>query len=101
MIGGYSVVAAELNKRYRPQPPIDRRQIYQWDRRQSRNHADQLPPNPVETRPGAPRSQPTRVFETEAWVAWFAPGVRGPRRRGWRVWLPVDRDVTRPGIEVP
>lgn len=104
MIGGYATVAAELNKRFAPQPPIDRRVVYNWDRRQTRNHAGQLPPNPVETRHGVPRSTPTRLFETEPWVGWFAAGVRGPRRRGWRVWLPVDPDVTtlaRSGIEVP
>jgi hypothetical protein len=96
MIGGYATVAAELNTRFAPQPPIDRRQVYQWDHRQTRNHAGELPPQPVEKRPGAKRSQPTRVFETGPWVTWFAKGVRGPRRRGWRVWVQIDQLVNDP-----
>lgn len=97
MIGGYSAVAGELNKRFRPQPPIDRRQVYNWDHRQTRNASGELPPSPAEVRPDARRTTPSRVFAVEGWVVWFAEGVPGPRRSGWRRWVEIS---SQPGMKV-
>lgn len=96
MTGGYAVIAGELNKRFAPQPPIDRRQVYQWDRRQTRNAAGAPPPAPVQVKTGVPRSTPTRLFEAAEWVTWFEAGVPGPRRAGWRRWVRIDQPVNDP-----
>jgi hypothetical protein len=85
MIGGYSTVAAELNRRFAADPPIDRRQVAAWHKRGTANRTGQLPPEPVETRPMPPRTTPRYLFETGDWVAWTRPGVPGPRNKGWRI----------------
>lgn len=87
MIGGYSVVAGVLNQRFTPQPPVSRSRVYHWYIRGTKNHAGQPPPQPVEERPDAPRTQARHVFDTEHWVVWFAAGIPGPHNKGWRVWV--------------
>lgn len=84
MIGGYSAVAAVLTAQF--EACVDRRQVSAWYQRGTRNQAGLLPPEPVETRPRPPRTTPRYLFETGDWVAWFRPGVPGPRRKGWRVY---------------
>ena len=83
MTGGYAVVAAELNRRFSPQPLINRQQVYQWDRRGARNMKGELRPGPVKIMDQALATHPTRMFNTEEWVRWYSGGTRGPRRRGW------------------
>lgn len=97
MIGGYSVIAGVLNQRYCPQPPISRSRVYHWDVRRTRNHAGDRPPEPVEEHPDAPRTQPRRVFEIEAWVTWFAAGVPGPHNKGWRIYVPAQTPAAQGG----
>jgi hypothetical protein len=88
MRGGYAVVAAAINERYGLGTAITRQQVHRWDTHQSKNMAGHVPPEPVEIRPDARRTMPSRVFETEPWVYWFGEGVRGPRRKGWVVNVP-------------
>jgi hypothetical protein len=85
VIGGYSAVAAEINKRFAPQPPMDRRQVYRWFTAQSRNHDGQLPPRPAAVHNDAARTTPRYLFDTEQWVAWYRAGTRGPNGKGWLV----------------
>jgi len=87
MIGGYSVVAAELNRIFAPQPPVSRQQVDRWSRRGTRNHDGQPPPGPDVKHPDPPRTQPRYEFDTAAWVTWFRAGVPGPRGKGWRMWV--------------
>lgn len=83
MYGGYAAVAAVLNQRFGPQPPVSRSRVYHWHIRQSRNHLGQVPPAPVEEHPEHKRTQPRFVFDTADWVAWFEPGVPGRNGKGW------------------
>jgi hypothetical protein len=89
MYGGYSVVAAVINQRFRPEPPIVRQRVSHWYLRGTLNNRGEPPPRPVEVHPDAPRSQPRYVFDTEPWVEWFRPGVPGPHGHGWMVWSEV------------
>ena len=93
MRGGYAVVAAAINGKYAPEPPVTRGQVHSWDKHQTRNRLGHTPPEPVELRPKARRTTPSRVFEAAHWLAWFGEGVRGPRRRGWVIHEPLDAIV--------
>jgi hypothetical protein len=90
MRGGYSVVAAVLNRAY--DWPDERDVTRQWVEnvhlRRTPNKARQLPPSSVEERPEALRTTPVHIFETDDWVEYARPGVRGERRRGWVVPVP-------------
>jgi hypothetical protein len=77
MIGGYSAIAAELNKRFPGGPVITRQRVANWDNRRTRNKAGNTPPRVHEIRDWAPRTQPRRVFEVELWVAWYRAGTPG------------------------
>jgi hypothetical protein len=94
MRGGYAVVASAINEHYGLAAPVTRQQVHRWDTHQSKNMAGHVPPGPVEIRPHARRTTPSRVFETGPWLLWFGEGVRGPRRKGWVVNVPATRRVT-------
>jgi hypothetical protein len=89
MLGGYAVVAAVLNQRFAPHPAVTRSRVYHWDVRRTLNHAGQRPPEPVELRPDALRTQPRRVFDTEHWVIWFRAGIPTAHATGWAHWAEI------------
>lgn len=94
MRGGYSAIARELNRRFVIEPPVERRRVHQWHVRGTRNRIGQRPPEGTELpllegRPPGHGHQRWQ-FELELWVVWFAAGVPGPRRHGWRIY-PVRR----------
>lgn len=90
MVGGYSDIAKVINERFAPQPPIDRRQVASWYKRGTWNQARKPPPQPVRELASPKRTKPRYLFDTDAWAAWFAAGVPGPRGQGWRVWVEKD-----------
>jgi hypothetical protein len=90
MIGGYAVVAAELNRVYAPQPAVTRQHVHGWFYRGTRNYEGQLPPGPVQEVANPPRTQARYLFRTADWITWYGKGMRGPNRRGWVKWVPVD-----------
>lgn len=98
MIGGYSLVAGVLNRTFRPEPPIDRRQVAAWYQRGTYNRDGVESPRETEKRTQAKRTTPRLLFDTDAWVAWFRPGVPGPRNKGWRIYdeVPADEQDTAP-----
>ena len=87
MIGGYTVVAAQLNHAYvwPGGREINRQQVEAWHLRRTLNKSQQLPPSAVSENPDAARTEPRWEFETMAWIEWARPGVPGPRRSGWTV----------------
>jgi hypothetical protein len=86
MRGGWSAIAAAINERYRPQPPVSRSQVAAWHQRQTVNRAGHAPPDPVLTVDEPKRTTPRWIFRVSDWVDWFKVGVPGPRNKGWRVW---------------
>ena len=85
MIGGYSLVAAELNRAFiwPGGKEITRQQIEAWHKRRTLNQLQQLPPSAIEDNPDTPRTVARWTFETAAWIEWARSGVPGPRRAGW------------------
>ena len=94
MRGGYSVVADMLNAAYTfpDGREVSRQAVEAWHLGRVPNQSRQLPPSPVEYDPDAPRTQPKYIFDTDDWIEWARPGIRGDRGGGWIV--PEPREGT-------
>lgn len=80
--GGFTAVAAYLTERFGLDPPMDRRQVYEWNRRRVVNQAGQVFPSPERAEAAASR-RPRLIFSFEKVAAWYAAGVPGPHGHGW------------------
>lgn len=100
MEGGYSAVAADLSERFGLDPPIDRRLVYQWNRRRTENAEGRPFPSPTR-RVAAKRGKPSLLFDFDAVAAWYAAGApyrwnqgwETPAGRNYRYAHPTPRDI--------
>jgi hypothetical protein len=83
MQGSYSAVAEYLTERFGISPPLDRRQVYVWNKRRTINQAGDMFPSPVRRRPALPR-QPSLLFDFGQVAAWYSAGVPGRFGQGWK-----------------
>jgi hypothetical protein len=71
----YTRLAEILTKRYDIWPPLDRRQVYAWDKRHTLNKAGVPFPHPVIIYANVPRTRPSREFNVREVMCWYRPGV--------------------------
>jgi hypothetical protein len=76
--GSYAAIARHLNREFRPEPLLDRRRIYDWYHKGTRNTRGEKPPEPVRRRRigTVKRTQPRLLWELSAWSDWYAAGLR-------------------------
>lgn len=77
--GGYSAVARHLTQVFALDPPLDRRQVYDWARRRTVNAAGHTFPRPAAELPAAP-CRPRLVWHLGEVAWWYRGGP--PGRRG-------------------
>jgi len=82
---GFQGLAAILSERYSIVPPLDRRQVWLWWSRGTKNAAGEHFPTPVkETRESPTGVRVSRWFDIEQVATWYSRGVPGLRRKGWK-----------------
>jgi hypothetical protein len=85
---GYTDLARYLTERFELDTPLSRHQVYNWDRRQTRNARGEMFPGPAELRRDkAAKLRPRRLFSPEEAGSWFAAGPSPAGRQpeaGWQ-----------------
>lgn len=82
-LGGYTAVAREITRVYGLDPPLDRRNVYEWNYRRTENRDGRPFPSPARE-VAAKRTRPRLLFRISDCLRWYSAGVPGKYGRGWR-----------------
>jgi hypothetical protein len=82
--GGFSGVARMLSEHFGLEPPLDRRQVYQWHKRGTRNQAGVPFPEPAHQDMSAPVNRPFKFFDYDEVLRWAEPGVPANHGGSWK-----------------